>query len=46
MQSAMRAGFLALAQANPARFVVIDGARDPQAVAAEVLRAAQARLPR
>jgi dTMP kinase len=46
MQTAMRAGFLALAQATPARFVVIDGARDPQAVAAEVLRAAQARLPR
>ena len=46
MQTAMRAGFLALAQANPARFVVIDGARDPQAVAAEVLRAVQSRLPR
>ena len=46
MQTAMRAGFLALAEAHPARFVVIDGARDPQAVAAEVLRAALARLPR
>ena len=46
MQTAMRAGFLALAQANPARFVVIDGARDAQAVAADVLRAALARLPR
>jgi dTMP kinase len=46
MQTAMRAGFLALAQANPARFVVIDGARDAQAVAADVLRAALARLTR
>ena len=46
MQTAMRAGFLALAQANPARFVVVDGARDAQAVAADVLRAALARLPR
>jgi len=46
MQAAMRAGFLALAQANPARFVVIDGTRDAQAVAADVLRAALARLPR
>ena len=46
MQTAMRAGFLALAQANPARFVVIDGTRDAQAVAADVLRAALARLPR
>ena len=46
MQTAMRAGFLALAEAHPARFVVIDGARDPQAVAAEVLGAALARLPR
>ena len=45
MQTAMRAGFLALAQANPARFVVIDGARDAQTVAAEVLRAVLARLP-
>ena len=35
-----------LAQANPARFVVIDGTRDAQAVAADVLRAALARLPR
>ena len=46
MQTAMRAGFLALAQANPARFVVVDGARDAQAVAADVLRTALARLPR
>jgi dTMP kinase len=46
MQTAMRAGFLALAQAHPARFVVIDGARDAAVVAADVLRAALARLPR
>jgi dTMP kinase len=46
MQSAMRAGFLALAQANPARFVTIDGAQDAQAVAAQVLHAVLARLPR
>jgi dTMP kinase len=46
MQTAMRAGFLALAQANPARFVVIDGARDAQAVASDVLRTVLARLPR
>ncbi|MCA3453240.1 MAG: dTMP kinase, partial [Rhodobacter sp.] len=46
MQSAMRAGFLALAQANPARFAVIDGARPPEAVAEDILRSALARLPR
>jgi len=46
MQSAMRAGFLALAQANPARFAVIDGARPPEAVAEDILRIALARLPR
>lgn len=46
MQTAMRTGFLALAQANPARFVVIDGARDAQTVASDVLRAVLARLPR
>ncbi|MCE2739223.1 MAG: dTMP kinase [Rhodobacter sp.] len=45
MQSAMRAGFLALAQANPARFAVIDGARDPQTVASDILRAVLARRP-
>lgn len=37
MQTAMRAGFLALAQAAPDRFRVIDGAGDPAAVAATVL---------
>lgn len=46
MQSAMRAGFLALAQANPARFAVIDGARPPEGVAEDILRSALARLPR
>ena len=37
LQRRMRAGFLALAAATPARFRVIDGARDAQAVAADVL---------
>ena len=46
MQTAMRTGFLALAQAHPERFVVIDGARDAQTVASDVLRAVLARLPR
>jgi dTMP kinase len=46
MQTAIRAGFLALARANPARFVTIDGAQDAQAVAAQVLHAVLARLPR
>ena len=44
LQTRMRAGFLALAAAAPARFVVIDGARPPAAVATDVARAAQARL--
>ncbi|MDT8856666.1 dTMP kinase [Paracoccaceae bacterium Fryx2] len=39
MQTRMRAGFLALAASAP-RFRVIDGNRDPQAVAADVLAAA------
>lgn len=39
LQRRMRAGFLALAAAEPGRFRVIDGARDPQAVAADVLAA-------
>lgn len=42
LQQRMRAGFLALAAAHPARFRVIDGARDPQAVAADVLARALA----
>ncbi|MBS1674181.1 MAG: dTMP kinase [Actinobacteria bacterium] len=32
----VRAAFLALAEAEPSRFLVVDGARDPQVVAAEV----------
>jgi dTMP kinase len=43
MQTRMRAGFLALAAANP-RFAVIDGARPPEAVAADVARLARTRL--
>jgi dTMP kinase len=38
-QARLRAGFLALAAAHPARLRVIDGARDPAAVAAAVLAA-------
>lgn len=44
MQRRMRDGFLKLAAAHPARFRVIDGARDPQAVARDVLAAARAHL--
>ncbi len=44
MQRRMRDGFLSLAAAHPARFRVIDGARDPQAVARDVLAAARAHL--
>ena len=44
LQRRMRAGFLALAAAHPARFRVIDGARPPAAVAAEVLALARAHL--
>ena len=44
LQRRMRAGFLALAAAHPARFRVIDGARDPAAVAAEVLALTRAHL--
>ena len=44
LQSRMRAGFLALAAAHPARFRVIDGARAPEAVAAEVLAVARTHL--
>ncbi|OHC48528.1 MAG: dTMP kinase [Rhodobacteraceae bacterium GWF1_65_7] len=44
LQSRMRAGFLDLAARHPARFRVIDGARDPQAVAADVLALARAHL--
>lgn len=45
IQRQMRAGFLKLAAAHP-RFVVIDGARDPDAVAADVLAAALTHLGR
>ena len=44
LQLRMRAGFLALAAAHPARFRVIDGARTPEAVAAEVLAVARTHL--
>lgn len=44
MQRRMRDGFLSLAAAHPGRFRVIDGARDPQAVARDVLAAARAHL--
>ena len=44
LQARLRDGFLALAAAHPARFVVIDGARPPEAVAEDTARAAEARL--
>lgn len=44
LQTAMRAGFLALAKAHPARFRVIDGNQAPDAVAADVLAVALAHL--
>lgn len=46
LQRQMRDGFLELARDHPDRFVVIDGARSPDAVAADVLDRALARLPR
>ncbi|SNT15496.1 dTMP kinase [Tropicimonas sediminicola] len=46
LQRQMRDGFLDLARAHPERFIVIDGARSPDAVAADVLDRASARLPR
>lgn len=45
LQEKMRAGFLALAGEYPARFRVIDGARSPEAVAADVLAAVEPHLP-
>lgn len=45
MQAQMRAGFLALAQEFADRFVVIDGARDMDAVAEDVVRTVRAYLP-
>ena len=44
LQQAMRAGFLDLARTHPARFRVIDGARLPETVAAEILSLALAHL--
>ena len=44
VQIRARDGFLALATAHPARFRVIDGARAPDVVAADVLAVATARL--
>lgn len=44
LQQAMRAGFLDLARAHPARFRVIDGARPPETVAAEILALALSHL--
>ena len=45
LQEAMRDSFLALAQEFPARIVVIDGNRDPDTVARDVLATVTARLP-
>lgn len=45
LQARMRAGFLDLAREFPQRFVVIEGNRDPDVVAADVRRAVEARLP-
>lgn len=44
LQNRLRAGFLALADEFPDRVAVIDGARPPEAVAADVARAVEARL--
>lgn len=44
LQSAMRAGFLALAQEFPTRFRVIDGTQDIDSVARDVARHAEAAL--
>lgn len=44
VQERARAGFLALAQSHPARFCVINGARDPVTVAADVLALALGHL--
>ena len=46
VQQKARDGFLALARAHPARFRVINGARPPEAIAADVLAAALAHLQR
>ncbi|GAB1479802.1 dTMP kinase [Paracoccaceae bacterium] len=44
LQEKARAGFLALASAQPARFRVVSGARTPEVIAAEVLALAMAAL--
>lgn len=44
LQRKMRAGFLDLADGNPSRFCVIDGARAVEEVAQDVLSAAETRL--
>jgi dTMP kinase len=44
VQQAARDGFLALAAANPPRFVGIDGARDQAVVARDVWDVAAARI--
>lgn len=44
LQEKARAGFLALATAEPARFRVVSGARAPEGIAAEVLALAMAAL--
>ncbi len=44
MQVKMRAGFLALAEAAPERFAVIDAGRDIAAIGADALTAVKARL--
>ncbi|MCI2394583.1 dTMP kinase [Aliiroseovarius sediminis] len=46
LQRKMRAGFLDLARQAPDRFRVIDGSRDIDTVAADVLDAARAALPK
>jgi dTMP kinase len=45
LQTRMRAGFLALAEQCAPRFVVIDGGREVEAVAADIARDVEARLP-
>ena len=44
-QEKLRAGFLALAKKNPARCVVIDAGRPPEAIAADIAAAVDKRLP-
>lgn len=46
LQKQMREGFLDLAEAHPKRFIVIDGARDMDVVAEDVLASAVAKIAR